>query len=704
MPDSGPCPAPVDAALFQLLVEDSLFGMYLIQDGRFVYVNTPLASILGCRPDELIGYEMLNVTHPDDRQMVAENLRIRLEGKAEALHYTLRGLKKDGSVVHLEVLGRRVEHQGRPAVLGTLRDNTERILAEAALKKRTEQLRLLHDGGRQLSQSLDPDAIYDTLYQVVSGVMDCDILLLSEYDPHDNLIRCVHMRYEGQIKDPGELPPIPLNPEGRGTQSVAIRTGQSLLLNDYLTHLQTTANLYYFDDKKVTKVAQPPAEEASTTRSALIVPLKLEGEVVGVIQVFSYRLNAYTDADLWLLEALASHVAVASHNAALYRQAQDELAERRRAEESLRASEEKFRVIFNESPDVILIINETGFIQSANHAAWMLLGYDETQLIGQPFTGLLPAGEKNDPFSWVFNPAEAGERLGSSHFRRADDSTLPMDWTVNRIGWESGWAWLLILRDASERRLLEEERLKAEMLHLEVQKERELIELREQFISMISHEFRNPLAVILSSSELLERYRHRLTVERQTEHLHEIKHQVRNMSEMIEDILKISRARAGKIRFNPAPLDANEFCRVLLKRLQDTAGPRHRLVFASDGEYPNVLLDEKLLSHILMNLLTNAIKYSPQGGEVRLSLSSADGCLIFQVSDQGIGIPAADQEHLFKPFQRATNVGQIEGTGLGLAVVKDNLDLHGGTIAVESREGVGTTFTIWLPYQAAAAD
>lgn len=701
MPDSAPRPAPVDAALFQLLVEDSLFGMYLIQDGRFVYVNTPLASMLGCRPDELIGFEMLNFIHPDDRQMVAENLRIRLEGKAEALHYTLRGLKKDGTITHFEVLGRRVEHRGRPAVLGTLLDNTERTLAEAALKKRTEQLRLLHEASRRLGQSLDLNLIYETLYHVIAGVMDCDILLLSGYNPHDNLIRCVHMRYEGQVKDPGQLPAIPLNPEGRGTQSIAIRTGQSLLLNDYIAHLQTSANVYRFNDQQVTKIAVP--DEEDSPRSALIVPLKLEGEVVGVIQVFSYRLDAYTDDDLWLLEALAAHVVVVSHNAVLYGQIQDELAERRRAEESLRASEEKFRVIFNESPDVILIINGMGFIQSANHAARTLLGYDETQLIGQSFTGLLPAGEKTAPFVWMFNPVEAGARLGSSNFRRADGSTLPMDWTANRIGWESGWAWLLTLRDASERRLLEEERLKAEMLHLDVQKERELIELREQFISMISHEFRNPLAVILSSSELLERYRHHMAVERQIEHLHEIKHQVRNMSEMIEDILKISRARAGKIRFNPAPLDANEFCRVMLKRLQETAGPRHRLVFASDGEYPNVLLDEKLLSHILANLLTNAIKYSPQGGEVRLSLSSADGCLVFQVSDEGIGIPAADQEHLFKPFQRATNVGQIEGTGLGLAVVKDNLELHGGTIAVESQEGAGTTFTIWLPCRAAAA-
>ncbi|NWG18395.1 MAG: PAS domain S-box protein [Chloroflexi bacterium] len=701
MLDSDPRRAPVNEALFQRLLENSLFGMYLIQDGRFVYVNTPLASMLGYRSDELIGFEIVNFIHPDDHQMVAENLRVRLEGKVEVLHYTLRGLKKDGTITYLEVLGQRVEHRGRPAVLGTLLDITERTLAETALKKRTEQLRLLYEASRRLSQSLDPAAVYDALYQVVAGVMDCDILLLSEYNPHDNLIRCVHMRYEGQVKDPGQLPPIPLNPEGHGTQSVAIRTGQSLLLNDYIAHLQTSANVYRFNDRQVTKIAVP--DEEDSPHSALIVPLKLEGEVVGVIQVFSYRLDAYTDDDLWLLEALAAHVVVVSHNAVLYGQIQDELAERRRIEESLRASEEKFRVIFNESPDVILIINETGFIQSANHAARTLLGYDETQLIGQPFSGLLPAGEKNAPFSWVFNPVEAGARLGSSNFRRADGSTLPIDWTANRIGWESGWAWLLTLRDASERRLLEEERLKAEMLHLEIQKERELIELREQFISMISHEFRNPLAVILSSSELLERYRHHMAVERQIEHLHEIQHQVQNMSEMIEDILKISKARAGKIKFNPAPLDANEFCRVLLKRLQETAGPRHRLVFTSDGEYTGVLLDEKLLSHILMNLLTNAIKYSPQGGEVRLSLSSADGYLIFQVSDEGIGIPAADQERLFKPFQRATNVGEIEGTGLGLAVVKDNLDLHGGTITVESQEGVGTIFTIWLPCQAAAA-
>lgn len=595
-----------------------------------------------------------------------------------------------GEIRTVEVHSGPITVGGKRLLYSIIHDITERTQAEAALQKRTEQLRLLHEAGQQLSQSLDLNLISETLYRVVSSVMDCDILILSEYNSRENIIHCVHMRYEGEIKDASELPPVPLNPDGRGTQSVAIRTGQSLLLNDYLAHLRTSANVYYYDGKTAMKTEVEAVETDDTiTRSALIVPLKLEKEVTGVIQVFSYHLNAFSEDDLWFLESLASYVAIASKNAALYRHVQEELAERRRAEE-------KFRIIFDESPEVILIINADGIIQRANRAVNKLLGYAEAALVGQHFSLLLPGGEATAA-NWRQRVSDASARSGTFDFLCKDGTTRPMDWAATFILWEDGQVILATLADATERRLLEAERLSAEMLRLQIQQERELIELREQFISAISHEFRTPLAIIQSSSELMERYHDRLSVERRGEHLREVQKQVRHMAEMIDDFLKLSKARAGRTKFHPEPMDVNNFCRTIVSRVQHAVGGTHRLQFTCDGNYNNVRLDEKLLLPILTNLLTNAVKYSPHGGDIRLHLSSKDHDLVFQISDQGIGIPEADQARLFEPFHRGGNVKRIEGTGLGLAVVKNSVLLHDGSIELQSKEGEGTTFTVRLP-------
>lgn len=605
-----------------------------------------------------------------------------------------------GEMRTVEVHSVPIHIQGKALLYSVIHDITERTQAEAALHTRTEELRRLYEAGQQLSQSLDLNVIFDTLYQVIAGVMDCDSLVVSQYTPVDSLIRCIHLRHEGEIMDATMLPPIPLEAEGRGTQSIAIHTGQSLLLNDYQRYRQTAATSYYFDENSVMDshdVTPERAEEEGIPRSALIVPLKMDGMVTGVIQVMSVRPDAYAEDNLKLLEALAAHVAIASKNAALYQQVQIELLERRRAEAAARAEEQRFRAIFNESPDIILILGEDGIIWNANYAVSALLGYTETELIGQHVSRLLPGGASAASESWLRSLQNVETGFGTLDFLRANKTICPMDWMATLIPWESGQAVLISLRDTTERRLLEEERLKAEMLYLQIQKERELVALREQFINTISHEFRTPLAVIQSSSDLLEHYRERLTVVRQIEHLHEIKRQVRRMADMIEDVLKISKARAGKVRFRPAPMNLNEFCQTLIGLVGQSSHDSHQIMFTSDRNYCDVALDERLLTHILMNLLSNAVKYSPNGGEVRLNLFSEDSQLVFQVNDQGIGIPPEDHDHIFEPFQRGSNVEDIDGTGLGLAVVRDSVLLHGGSITFDSRSGTGTIFTVRLP-------
>lgn len=237
-------------------------------------------------------------------------------------------------------------------------------------------------------------------------------------------------------------------------------------------------------------------------------------------------------------------------------------------------------------------------------------------------------------------------------------------------------------------------RLAEVAIRVALEKEKELSELKSRFWSMVAHEFRTPITSILSSAQLLEQYSHQLPEKRKREYLCLIQESVKSMNYLLDDVLTVIRAEGGNLKFEPAPLDLEQFCRALVEEIQFNATQKHRIILNYRGYCANTLLDKNLLRHILINLLSNAIKYSPQGGNVYLNISCIDGEAILQVKDTGIGIPQEAQKHLFEPFHRADNVGQIPGTGLGMTMVKQCLDLHGGQIAVESEVGVGTTFKV----------
>ena len=227
-------------------------------------------------------------------------------------------------------------------------------------------------------------------------------------------------------------------------------------------------------------------------------------------------------------------------------------------------------------------------------------------------------------------------------------------------------------------------------------KEKELNELKSRFVSMTSHEFRTPLTAILSSTELLENYSATWHEEKKRHHLHRIQAQVKHMTSLLNDVLVMGKAEAGKLEYQPTPIDLFQWCHSLVEEIQLTT-KTHAIVFHAQGKSEMIHLDEKLLRHILINLLSNAIKYSPNATEVNFDLLWEPNQIIFQVRDRGIGIPASDRENLFDSFHRATNVGNIAGTGLGLAIVKKAVETHQGKIWFETQVGMGTMFVVAIP-------
>ena len=228
-------------------------------------------------------------------------------------------------------------------------------------------------------------------------------------------------------------------------------------------------------------------------------------------------------------------------------------------------------------------------------------------------------------------------------------------------------------------------------------RESNINQLKNKFLSMISHDFRVPLTTIQSTAELLEYKGNDCPEEKRKQYFEYIYSSIAKITEMLNDILELSKLELGKIEFEPLRMDLTVACLDVLEEVNVSDRYQHELNFVNNGENTPVLLDEKLLRQCLLNLLLNACKYSDKHTCIDFLLNRYDDRVVFTIADRGIGIPVEDRKNLFQSFQRASNVKHIPGTGLGLIIVKKCVDLHEGEINVESELGVGTTFTITLP-------
>ncbi len=231
----------------------------------------------------------------------------------------------------------------------------------------------------------------------------------------------------------------------------------------------------------------------------------------------------------------------------------------------------------------------------------------------------------------------------------------------------------------------------------ELAAEREVNELKNRFVTTVSHEFRTPLGITMSAVELLQHYEDRLPPEEKKQLLQDIHSSTRNMAGLMEQVLVLGRVDAGKLGSKPVPLDLNAFSRKVTDEQWSLTNGRCPIVWTAESELAGAQADEALLRHIFTNLLSNGVKYSPEGSAVHLSARRDGSMAVFTVRDSGIGIPEADLPELFEAFHRASNVGNIAGTGLGLVLCKRCTELHGGTLEVHSKLGEGTTFTVRIP-------
>ncbi|MDN3670521.1 PAS domain-containing sensor histidine kinase [Echinicola jeungdonensis] len=398
--------------------------------------------------------------------------------------------------------------------------------------------------------------------------------------------------------------------------------------------------------------------------------------------------------------------------------------------------------MFENATEGILMTNQAGDIIMVNKYAEQLFGYSRKELIGEKIEKLIPQrfackhakyrdNYHKDPHN---RPMGGGSELFAL---RKNKEEFPVEISLGYFQAEEGIHVIAFILDITERkkaseqlkkekeitqRLNEELEVRVEgrtrdlegaLRELEVsngylkkmeedllvalEKERELGEMKSRFVTTASHEFRTPLSTILSSVFLLENYSGEEYEDSKKTHIKRIKRAVKNMTEILNEFLSLSKLEEGRIKASYTHTDIPNCIDEIMDEMESVKKTDQQLIFSHSGDVNVLMFDKQFLRNILINLISNAIKFSNKGDIVEVESNIKSDRLVLKVTDHGIGIPSEDQQYLFKRFFRAHNALNIEGTGLGLNIVKKYVDLMKGEIAFESKPGEGTSFTVTIP-------
>jgi PAS domain S-box-containing protein len=353
--------------------------------------------------------------------------------------------------------------------------------------------------------------------------------------------------------------------------------------------------------------------------------------------------------------------------------------------------------ILSSTPEFFFVYDATGKYIYVNRSAAQALGLTQSDFISKTWQQLkLPAEFMERLDAQRANVFNNGQPITDEASFATVEGIRDYEYTISPLSdvGSQPEAVVVTVRDISEQK-------RASVAASEAMaKEEEFRTLKSHFsyfASVITQELRNPLNNIFACTKLIENNTQAGTDEKTLSYLHLIQVNVKRMNQLLNDLLLIKKVEANELPLNPSLLNLTQFCHDLTEELQNGAAARHTITFTSQEQCSAVNLDKKLLRHVLTNLLLNAIKYSPEGSEIKLDVSCQNQQVILRIQDSGSDIPQADQDLLFKMFNEDGKVGAVAGSGLGLLIVKQCIDLQGGEIAVESTPGVGTTLTVTLP-------
>jgi PAS domain S-box-containing protein len=547
-------------------------------------------------------------------------------------------------------------------------------IASAIDRKRRERIQsATYEISEAVHAAADLESLYARIHDIVRGLMSAENFYIALLDAKSGLVSFPYFVDQSSSVPP---PPRELN---TGLTSHVLRTQKALLVSRARNRRKGQIG----ESVILEGLDLPYIESGEPAAIWLGAPLSVGGQTVGVMALQDYHdEHAYGEDEKQILTFVAGQVASA--------------IDRKRAEQALRESEEKFRALFEASSQGVMLHDEKQFLE-VNPATVRILGFNSAdEIIGHhpvEFAApIQPGGERPEVLAPRY--IEQCMTTGSARFdwicRNPQGLEIPIEVILTRIQWSGRQIIQAVINDITHRKQAEDELLKS------LAREKELGQLKSSFVSMVSHEFRTPLGIIMSSAEILQDYLDQLDPEERQRHLQSIHKNTRRMAELMEEVLLLGRFDAGRMNFELAPLDLRLFCARIAEEVASATEQICPIQVRFNSDAAETKADERLLRHIFTNLLTNAVKYSEPGAPVEFVIEREGNHAVFRVRDRGIGIPEADQQWLFNAFHRGRNVGNRTGTGLGLVIVKRCVELHEGKIAVESKAGQGTVVTVTL--------
>ena len=669
------------------IIQNLQYGLMEVDlNERIIYANEAMCIITGYSQDELIGQIASELLVDKDSQKVIKSEHEK-RGQGVASVYQIKLKHKDGSPIYSLISGAPIYDVdgNRTGSIGIHMDITKKQKDEEALREARNQLakqnkqlktnqKYLNVINGFVTKLLDNETLHDIAWEIAENVInefgfeDCVIYILDESKAVLEQLAAYGAK---TTESRTVLDPIGIQ-LGKGIVGTVAQTGKAEIINN-----TTLDSRYIVDD-------EPRLSE-------IAVPIVADGEVIGVIDSEHPQKGYFQKSHLETLTTIANLAANRLKNG---------LAKQRqlKAEQELRDSEIKLRKILDSAIDAVISIDHKGIIMEWNRQAEVIFGFSMQEVIGKTLTEtIIPVNFREAHDKGMKHYLKTGEgpvlnqKIEISALRKSGEE-FPIELAIIPVKTKGVQTFTAFVSDITIQKQVRDETEKA------LSKERELNELKSRFVAMTSHEFRTPLTTIKQNTDLIS-----YQIENSfpdhlasfTKYLERIESEIGRVTSLMNDILMLGRIESGKMEIKKKPIDLVEFCEKMAAAMDQESS----INFKVQGVPRPVSIDIQLFDHVISNLLSNALKYSEgkPSPEMILAFNDIDKVRV-HVKDYGIGIPKKDQKGLFQSFYRATNVKNIQGSGLGLSIVKEFTEMHGGQVHLESEANKGAEFIVEIPY------
>ena len=530
-----------------------------------------------------------------------------------------------------------------------------------------ETARLLLEAARYLGETLDPQRVYERFREIMAEAIPHDGVVVSSFDADTRVIRCDFAWVDGELLDVTIFPPLELQEQG-GMQSEVIRTGRPLLTNDVAGRVQDSGTYYDVDSEGTMR--KVPDEGPPKAQAAMMLPVRHDGRVVGVVQLMSDQ-TTYDETQLELAEGIVAQLGAAVRNARLHKERLS-LEAAAAAARAASAERERAAQLLDAVGDGIFSLDREGVVTFWNRAAESITGRT---------AGSVRGGELARLGSGWSTVAESVPVAG--HEERPRPVTLPVEGDGQEL-------WLSFVAVRAPEGVVYAFR--------DMTTERQLEESKDDFVATVSHELRTPMTAVLGAARTLLRSDVELSEETTHQLLEMIVAQSTRLAQVTESVLLAGSLDRDEVSLDTAQIDVDELVHETIGALTGTM-PASVAVSEHPGARGAALGDRNRLQQVLMNLLDNAVKYSPDGGAIVIRTARDGDTVRLEIEDHGVGIPAGDRERIFEKFDRGDPGRRpaAGGTGLGLYICRELVERMGGRISVTSTLGAGSTFSVELP-------